>query len=263
MSSEETANSFKLVGVIHLPPLPGAVNYRDLDLRKIAEIAAKDARTLIKCGFTHVMIQDGNDFPQPTKANIATVASLSAIGMKVREAIDNPLGVIVGHNDGPASVAISKAIGANFIRVKVLVGVASGPNGWIEGCSVEVGSMKRLLESDVEIWADANEPTSHPLVSDKVWATHQALGFGGARNIIITSDQGAEFAIKEIEVVKSKVSRQADYIVGGRVTLETISLVLAKADGAIIGSAISKAGSSETFIDVRRAELFGAFVAGQ
>jgi hypothetical protein len=101
------------------------------------------------CLFTHVMNQDGNDFPQPTKVNIGTIASLSAIGIKVREAIDIPLGVIVGHNDGPASVAISKAISADFIRVKVLVGAASGPNGWIEGCSVEVGLMKWLLNSNI------------------------------------------------------------------------------------------------------------------
>lgn len=254
------SGTFKLVGVIHLPPLPGAVNYRDLDLQKIAEIAANDAKTLAKCGFTHVMIQDGNDFPQPTKANIATIASLSAIGIKVREAIDIPLGVIVGHNDGPASVAISKAINADFIRVKVLVGVASGPNGWIEGCSVEVGLMKRLLNSDVEIWADSNEPTSQPLVSDKTWATYQALAFGGAKHVIITNDQGADLALQEIELVKSKINKQAEYFVGGRVTLETISQVVAKADGAIIGSAISRSGSSETFIDMKAAESFGAAV---
>jgi hypothetical protein len=101
------------------------------------------------CLFTHVMNQDGNDFPQPTKVNIGTIASLSAIGIKVREAIDIPLGVIVGHNDGPASVAISKAISADFIRVKVLVGAAFGPNGWIEGSSVEVGLMKWLLNSNI------------------------------------------------------------------------------------------------------------------
>ena len=145
MSPLQVDEKFKLVGVIHLPPLPGAVNYQGLEIRKIAKVAAKDARALIDSGFTHVMIQDGSDFPQPTKAHIATVAALTAVGVQVRDAIDSPLGIIIGHNDGPASVAIAKAIGADFVRVKVLVGIASGPNGWIEGCAVEVGLMARLL----------------------------------------------------------------------------------------------------------------------
>lgn len=261
MNAGVSPKAFKLVGVIHLPPLPGAVNYCGEDLRKIAEIAANDAKTLITSGFTHIMIQDGNDHPQPTMANIATVASLSAIGVKVREAISEPLGVIAGHNDGPAAVAISKAIGADFIRVKVLVGVASGPNGWIEGCSFEVGSMKRLLESNVEIWADSNEPTSQPLFPNKEWATQQALAFGGATTIIITNDQGAKLALEEIESVRSQVAKQALYLVGGRVTLETIPMVLARADGAIIGSAISCSNSANTYIDTQAAQSFGQALA--
>jgi predicted TIM-barrel enzyme len=56
------------------------------------------------------------------------------------------------------------------------------------------------------------------------------------------------------------VAAEFEYLVGGGVTLETLSQVVAKADGAIIGSAISRTGSSETFIDVRAAESFGAAV---
>ena len=81
MNSDRIQNKFKLVGVIHLPPLPGAVNYRDLDLRELAQVAAKDARTLVMSGFTHVLILDGNDIPQATKASMGTIASLAAIGM--------------------------------------------------------------------------------------------------------------------------------------------------------------------------------------
>jgi uncharacterized protein len=256
ISNKENSN-FKLVGVIHLPPLPGAVNYQDLDIREIGKTAARDAQTLVECGFTHVMIQDGNDIPQATSANIGTIASLSAIGAKVREAIDAPLGVIVGHNDGPASVAIAKAIGANFIRVKVLVGVASGPNGWIEGCAFEVSSMKRLLESNVEIWADSNEATSKPLVEDKSWSTKQALFLGGATNIIITDDRGAQFALDEIDLVKGQIEKEAEYIVGGRVNLATINQVVTRSSGAIIGSAISGSEWSKSFINSKAAKSFG------
>lgn len=261
MGKSETG--FHLVGVIHLPPLPGAVNFRDLRIRDLASIAADDAQALADCGFTHVMIQDGNDMPQPTRANVATVASLSAIGAKVREAVNIPLGVIVGHNDGAASVAIGKAIGADFIRVKVLTGVSSGPNGWIEGCAVEVSEMKRLLESDIEIWADANEVTSRPVHSDKTWAAKQALHFGNAQKIIITNDEGPERALREIEEVSSNLGGKVDYLVGGRVSLETIDLVIHGSQGVIIGSAINTGNASGPLIDSKKAKAFGAMVARQ
>lgn len=257
MMAPSQMSVFKLVGVIHLPPLPGAVNFQNLDIREIAKIAANDAANLVKAGFTHVMIQDGNDFPQPTSAHIATIASLSAVGLAVREAIEVPLGVIAGHNDGAASVAIGKAIGADFIRVKVLTGVASGPNGWIQGCAHEVGAMKRLLESDIEVWADANEVTSKPLVADKTWAARESLNFGCADKIIITNDLGAEFALQEIENIESSIASKIDFIVGGRVTLAKMPMVLKGSSGAIIGSAINVSGLSETFVDIKSAEAFG------
>jgi uncharacterized protein len=257
MSIQNDNEKFKLVGVIHLPPLPGAANFDAMDIRKIAKMAANDAQTLVDSGFTHVMIQDGNDIPQPTKANIATVATLSAIGMKVRDAINEPLGVIVGHNDGSASVAIANAINADFIRVKVLVGVSSGPNGWIEGCAHEVALMKKFLDSHIELWADSNEVTSKSIIEDKVWATQQALSFGGATNIIITNDLGAIEALNEIDFVKTKINSSTKYIVGGRVNLKTISQVASRADGAIIGSAISNNNSQTSLIDASVAEAFG------
>jgi len=257
MSSNNNNSKFQLVGVIHLPPLPGAVNFRDLEVRNIASIAANDAQVLMDSGFTHVMIQDGNDMPQPTRASVATIASLSAIGAKVRDAIKIPLGVIVGHNDGAASVAIGKAIDADFIRVKVLTGVSYGPNGWMEGCSAEVGLMKRLLESDIAIWADANEVTSRSLNEDKTWSAQQAINFGGAQKIIITHEDGPESALKEIKTAQSNVGKSTDFLIGGRVSLTTIGAVMKAAQGAIIGSAINNELGSDAFINSTNAQAFG------
>ncbi len=61
------AESFRLVGVLHLPPLPGAVNYTGVPVREIAERAAADAVALRDAGFTHVMVQDASDMPQAVR----------------------------------------------------------------------------------------------------------------------------------------------------------------------------------------------------
>jgi membrane complex biogenesis BtpA family protein len=250
-------SAFRLVGVLHLPPLPGAMNYSGQSVSEIARVAAEDARVLALAGFTDVMVQDASDNPQPTLANTATIASLAAIGAIVREATDVSLGVVVGHNDGPASVAIAHAIGAQFVRVKVLTGVSPGPDGWIQGCAMEVASMKRLLASDVEVWADAHEATSKAVTGDVCWAASEALSFGGADRIIITRDRGVADAVTDIAAVKSAVGAGVSVLIGGRVSLSSLDIAMRGADGAILGSALKDGSGYAARIDPEIAKRFG------
>ena len=251
-------SSFRLVGVLHLPPLPGAINYTGQSVRDIARIAAEDARVLAVAGFTDVMVQDASDNPQPTLANTATIASLSAIGAIVRDATDVSLGVVVGHNDGAASVAIAHAIGAQFVRVKVLTGVSTGPDGWIEGCSMQVAHMKRLLGSGVEVWADAHEATSKALTGDVSWAAAEALSFGGANKIIVTRNSGVADAISDIAAVRAVVGNDTDILIGGRVSGTTLDAAMHGSDGAILGSALKNGSGYDARIDPAVARRFGS-----
>lgn len=251
-------STFRLVGVLHLPPLPGAVNYSGQPVREIALIAAEDARVLASAGFTDVMIQDASDNPQPTLVGPATVASLAAIGAVVREATDVSLGVVVGHNDGASSVAIAHAIGAQFVRVKVLTGVSTGPAGFIEGCSMQVAHMKRLLGSDVEVWADAHEATSRAITGGVSWAAAEAASFGGADKLIVTRDSGVADAISDIAAVKEAIGHDIDVLIGGRVSGATLNAAMRGADGAILGSALKDGTSYAARIDPIVAGRFGS-----
>jgi membrane complex biogenesis BtpA family protein len=250
-------STFRLVGVIHLPPLPGAVNYRGDSVRAMAEAAAEDARILAEAGFTDVMIQDASDEPQPVTVDSPAVAALSAIGAVVRAATDVSLGVVIGHNDGAASVAVAHAIEAQFVRVKVLTGVSAGPTGWIEGCSMQVGMMKRLLGSSVEVWADAHEATSRALTGDVRWAAAEASSFGGADKLIVTRDSGVADAIDDIAAVKLALGREIDVLIGGRVSTLTLEAAIRGADGAILGSALKDGDGYDARIDPIAARRFG------
>jgi hypothetical protein len=244
-------NDFRLVGVLHLPPLPGAANYDGRPVRDMAAVAAADARALEQAGFTDVMVQDASDEPQPATVGPATVAALAVVGAAVREATSLGLGVVVGHNDGPAGVAIAHAVGASFVRVKVLTGVSIGPTGWMEGCSLEVAQMKRLLGSDVEIWADLHEATSLALRGDLAWAAAQALDFGGADAVIVTRDSGVADACADIAALRAggAVPEGVPILIGGRVNLATIALAVASSDGAILGSVIKDGPGHDARID--------------
>jgi membrane complex biogenesis BtpA family protein len=251
-----SAPSFRLIGVLHLPPLPGAANYRGASVRQIARIAAEDALVLADAGFTDVMIQDASDNPQPDRVGAATVAAMAVIGAEVRRAVGIPLGVVAGHNDGEASVAIAHAIDAQFIRVKVLTGVSAGPAGWIEGCSHRVAMLRRLLGSDVEVWADAHEATSRAIVGDVVWAAQEAVSFGGASKVIVTRDSGVADAVTDIAAVKAVIGDDVDVLIGGRVNLGNLTIARAGANGAILGSAIKTGPDDEARIDPAAARAF-------
>jgi membrane complex biogenesis BtpA family protein len=248
--------AFRLVGVLHLPPLPGAANYRGAAVREIARIAAEDARILADAGFTDVMIQDASDNPQPDHVGPATVAAMAVVGAEVRQAVGIPLGVVAGHNDGEASVAIAHAIDAQFVRVKVLTGVSAGPDGWIEGCAHRVAMLRRLLGSDVEVWADAHEATSRALTGDVVWAAQQAMSFGGASKVIVTRDSGVADAVTDIAAVKAAVGDGVDVLLGGRVNLSNLAIARAGSDGAILGSAIKTGPDDDARIDPVAARAF-------
>jgi predicted TIM-barrel enzyme len=185
------------------------------------------------------------------------VAALSAIGAVVREAIDVPLGVVLGHNDGAASVAVAHAIEAQFVRVKVLTGVATGPTGWIEGCSMQVGMMKRLLGSSVEVWADAHEATSRALTGDVRWAAAEASSFGGADKLIVTRDSGVADAIDDIAAVKLALGPDIDVLIGGRVNAGNLDAAMHGSDGAILGSALKDGDGYDARIDPIAAQRFG------
>lgn len=252
--------NFHLVGVLHLPPLPGAANYQRFDFDEISKIFAINAKTLEDAGFTHIMIQDGNDNPQPIKANIATIAALTRIGTKVRESISIPLGVIIGHNDGAASVAIAHVIQAQFVRIKVLTGVSIGPTGIINGCALEVARMKKELGSETEVWADVHEATSRVIVGGIEWAANEAIKFGGAEKLIITRDSGVTDALMDIAKLSGEMGNQHPMLVGGRVSLSTLQEVISSADGAIIGSALQNSDRSNFLIEVAKAQAFGAIL---
>src|SRR5689334_6524663 len=108
-----------LVGMIHLPPLPGSANYDGRPLESIVQGAVADACALAEAGFDGAILQNTHDLPATATAPIETVAFLSAIGREVRHAVRITLGVNVLKNDAEGGLAVAAATGALFVRLKV------------------------------------------------------------------------------------------------------------------------------------------------
>ncbi|MFJ1597826.1 BtpA/SgcQ family protein [Streptomyces sp. NPDC088261] len=251
--------AFRLVGMVHLPPLPGIPNYRGTPLSEIIDQAVADAVTLTDAGFTHLMIQNACDVPAQTTVAPSTIAIMTRVATEVSAASPLPLGVNVAHNDGPGALAVAYAVGAPFIRVKLLTGAAVGPDGIMAGCGLATAELRARLGADVRIWADVNEATSLPLArgADDVWAAVEAVKFGAADVLVVTKDSGVADALDAIARIREALP-DTPLVVGGRVGPASIAATRAGADGAIIGGALKKDGGHFTRVDATLARGFAA-----
>ena len=229
----------RLIGMVHLPALPGAANYAGEPFNRIVERAVSDARALSDAGFDAAIIQNTHDQPSTARAPIETVAFLTAVGQAIKATVSLPLGVNVLKNDPNSSLAVAAAIGAVFVRLKVFVGAALGAEGVLEPSAPAALRMRQRLGLETELWADLFDRTSAPLVPQPLgqvaeWATK----FGGASALIVTGASILE-SISMIHEVRA-ASPGVPVLVGGSVTHANVAETLHDADAVIVGSALEE-----------------------
>jgi membrane complex biogenesis BtpA family protein len=229
-----------LVAMIHLPPLPGAGNYDGRPVAALAERAVAEARLLHRAGFSWLLLQNTHDSPSRASAPVVSLTSMAAIGQAVAGAFPGAIGVNVHKNDGSGALAVAHAIGAAFVRVKVLVGAWLGPEGVLQGNADAVSSLRRDLGGGIEVWADLGELTSVPLapVAQDVLADW-AGRFGGADRLIVTEGdvESSAYAVE-----RARQGSPLPVLVGGRTEPGTVAKALAVADGVIVGSCLRHGG---------------------
>lgn len=245
-----------LIGMLHLPPLPGSALYDGTQLQAIERRTLDEATELAAAGFDALMIQNAGHGPPGKDADLATVAQMAAIARAVCQEVHMPLGVNVLKNGVETAFAIASAVGASFVRIKVYVGAVVGSEGVVEGrAQAALAERRRLGLDHVAILADILDRTSQPLAAVPVaeladWAVRH----GHADALVITGRDVAETHAMLADV------RAADpgtpLVVGGGATPENATELLQRCDGLIVGSALKTANTEP--ISPERARAFVA-----
>jgi membrane complex biogenesis BtpA family protein len=154
-----------VVGMVHLPPLPGAPRFdADGGREAIHAAARRDAERLDAGGVDAVMVENFGDAPfHPESVPCHVVADLRALVGTVREVTDRPVGVNVLRNDGPSAVAVAAATDATFVRINVHVGARVADQGVLEGRAHETMRLRDHFGADVSVLADVAVKHSAPL----------------------------------------------------------------------------------------------------
>lgn len=246
-----------LVAMVHLPALPGSP-LQSQPMGTVIDGALRDAEEIQRAGFDAVMIENFGDSPFVSSSlEPAVIASLAIIVARVRDTIDVPIGVNALRNDARSALGIAVAAGADFIRVNVHIGVAATDQGFIEGRAPETLNDRRRLGADVSILADVHVKHAIPINQTNIALAAEETAYRGHADALIVSGSGTgrPTSLEELQEVKNAVPDRP-ILVGSGATSETISSILAIADGAIVGTSIKEHGRTLAQVDPQRAVAF-------
>ncbi|MFN3652093.1 MAG: BtpA/SgcQ family protein [Armatimonadota bacterium] len=253
-----------LIGMVHLLPLPGAPRWAG-SMDRVIERALADAAALEAAGFDGVLVENYNDVPfYPDRVPPETLAAVSVCVREVVRSVGLPVGVNLLRNDGEGAVAVAAAAGARFVRINVHTGVMAADQGLLTGRAHETLRLRARLGADVAIFADLWVKHAVPLGGGTPEQAAEDLYRRGLADALIVTGTGTgkQTDLSRVDLARRAVP-DAPVLVGSGVRPETVAEVLAVANGAIVGTALSHQGAAGSGIDPERARAFAAAIRAQ
>lgn len=183
-----------LIGVVHLPPLPGSPMGTS-DLRAILDLALTDAKALRQGGVDGLIIENLGDAPFVKESSEPwTIAAMTRVACAIRGECPNlVMGINVLRNDALSALGIAATVEADFIRVNIHTGVMATDQGIIEGRARETLLARSRLGSTISIAADVLVKHASPIGSGGGTSLEQAArdtAHRGRANALIVSGSG-------------------------------------------------------------------------
>lgn len=247
-----------LVGVIHLPPLPGSPRAYASAV-EVARAAAEDARILDGEGFDLAMLENFGDAPfLPGRVAAVTVSAMTACAIAAREAASRiALGINVLRNDADAALAIAATVQARCIRVNIHTGARVTDQGVIQGDAATTLRSRRALGAEgVAVWADVDVKHSAALAPRPIAMEAKDLVSRGLASAVLVTGEGTGSGVDlaDLEAVRSSVDVQV--LVASGATLDSLGALAPFCDGVIVGSALRSGGKAGGPIDAGCARAF-------
>ncbi|MBL8861824.1 MAG: BtpA/SgcQ family protein [Planctomycetes bacterium] len=247
-----------LIGVVHLPALPGAPRYErpdGLPLARVLERATADARALAGEGCHALLVENFGDVPfHAEHVPPESVAALALAVAAVRAAAPGvAVGVNVLRNDARAALGVCAATGASFLRVNVLAGAAITDQGLVQGRAAELLRERARLAPEVALFADAHVKHATPLGRESLAEAVEDLVSRALCDAVVVSGiaTGRPPTAERVREA-ARAARGAPVFVGSGLDLDNAAALLEHAAGAIVGTALKFDGRVEEPVDPAR-----------
>ncbi|MFF0869998.1 BtpA/SgcQ family protein [Nonomuraea sp. NPDC003560] len=137
-----------VLGMIHLPPLPGTPFYDGGGVEPIVERAVASARALVEGGANGCLIQTVDRvYATGTDSDPARIAAMALITRAVVETAGPgfQVGAQLMRNAVQASLAVTQVAGGHFTRVGALVGATMTAGGLVQGDPLAVADYRNKI----------------------------------------------------------------------------------------------------------------------
>ncbi|MFW6038113.1 MAG: BtpA/SgcQ family protein [Candidatus Saliniplasma sp.] len=244
----------KLIGMVHLDPLPGSPGYDDS--HDIVESALQDARALEGGGIDAVLVENYGDKPYSLKVSEETYDAFLKICSELKDEIDTPMGVNVLRNDWKSALRTADKLDLDFARVNVYTGITMTEQGMIEGESDKIQRFKKDNRINASIFSDIHVKHGKTLYPESIeTAALDAVERGCADAVIVSGPRTNEpVNIDDLKKVKDTV--EVPVLVGSGVRLSNVKEILRYSNGAIVGSAFKHGGITDNKVSQTRVENF-------
>lgn len=250
-----TGVSKAIIGMVHLPALPGTPLYdASSGMDGIREWVKRDLDALQGGGIDAVMFCNENDRPYRLDADLASVAAISDVVASMRGDLSVPFGVNVLW-DPRATLAVAKATGASFCR-EIFTGAFAGDFGlWVRSAGDAARYRREIGAEDVRLLFNINAEFAAPLAPRPVAELAKSVVFSSAPDAICVSG-----AITSQAADSSQVAEVSAAIAGSGVPVlintgfktANAEQLLAYADGAVVGSSLKVDGITWNPVDRTR-----------
>jgi membrane complex biogenesis BtpA family protein len=226
-----------------------AASQRAAPLERLIAAAVADADDLVRGGVDALIVENFGDAPfWKESVPSETIAALALVVDAVQRTVKGrvPVGVNVLRNDVRAALGIAAATGASFVRVNVHTGSAATDQTLRE---------RARLCPHVAIWADVHVKHATPLGRETIAEAAQDAAHRGLADALIVTGAATGSApdARRVEDVRAAVQGAAIYV-GSGVTEANAALLLAHADGAIVGTALKHGGRVSAPVDPERVQ---------
>lgn len=251
----DLASRKALIGMVHLLPLPGSPFDPGRSPGEILDAARRDLEILVEAGFDAISISNEGDRPYATSIPAAQLAVFTHVLSRLTAGLAVPFGcgMLI---DPKASLAVARAVGADFIRLSF--GTMVGSYGVLTEDPAEILRYRHAIGAgDVALYLNLSPHFSTSLDTRPLGEIVATTAFLCEPEAIQVHGPGAGVppAIEDVLAVRA-AAPGTPLIVASGVTAGTVADVLAHADGVIVGTSLKRDGDIWNPIDPVRARAF-------
>ena len=251
-------NSKLIIGMVHLPPLPGSAHYdRSKGMDYILDVAHEDLINLQNNGIDSVMFGNEGDRPYLLKASNETFSAMSYVIGQLKKEIKIPFGINYLW-DPVATVSLACVAEADFAR-EVFTGVYDSDMGLWEPKAAEALKLRSDLgNKKLKLLFNINAEFAAPLGNRDISQKAKSAVFSSTADAICVSGPitGESVDISNLILAKEAVKDLVPVFANTGVKFETLDEILKVADGCVVGTSLKYKGNTWNQVDGERVRKF-------